>query len=182
MRAFGARLASARAVQSREHACAFAAGLPLVPMSVVGVWLESPLAQARARACSAHDLMLVTVSIDYVSRWQASGNNFVVEGSSCRLLGCVVWFTVQLAATCFVMRRLVRRENASRDLDLSAACTARDGRGRCLRRSLTPRARRGQLQRVSDGCGMSYGRSGGGRVLAGGIYSHFGVVPFSFAF
>ena len=44
------------------------------------------------------------------------------EGSSCKLLGCVVWFTVQLAATCLVMRRLVRRENASSDLDLAGAC------------------------------------------------------------
>ena len=32
----------------------------------------------------------------------------------------MVWFTFQLVAACFVMRRLVRRENASPDLDLSA--------------------------------------------------------------
>ena len=37
----------------------------MVPMSVVGVWLEPRHAQAYARACSAHDLMLVTVS----NRW-----------------------------------------------------------------------------------------------------------------
>ena len=43
-------------------------------MSVVGVWLEPRHAQAHARACSAHDLMLVTVSNDYVSGWQAAGN------------------------------------------------------------------------------------------------------------
>ena len=70
-RAFGARLSSAPAVQSREHACAFVAGLPLVPLSVVGVWLEPRHAQAYARACSADDLMLVTVSNDCVSGWQA---------------------------------------------------------------------------------------------------------------
>ena len=60
-------------MQSREHACVFVAGLPLVPMSVVGVWLEPRHAQAYARACSAHDLMHVTVSNDYVSGWQAAG-------------------------------------------------------------------------------------------------------------
>ena len=43
------------------------------------------------------------------------------EGSGCTLLGCVVWFTVQLAATCLVTRRLVRRENAPSDLDLAGA-------------------------------------------------------------
>ena len=45
---------------------------------------------------------------------------YFVGGLGLRLLGCVVWFTDQLAATGFVMRRLVRRENASPDLDLSA--------------------------------------------------------------
>ena len=107
---------------------------------------------------------------------------YFVGGRGLRLLGCVVWVTVQLAATCLVMRRLVRRENASRDLDLSAACTACDGRGRSLRRSRAPRARRGRLQRACDGCGMYCGRSGGGRVLVGAIYSDFKVAQGSFAF
>ena len=68
-----ARLEAA-AVQPREHACAFAAGLPSVPMSVVGVWIESPHAQAYARARSAHGLMTVTVSNDCGCRWQADGH------------------------------------------------------------------------------------------------------------
>ena len=65
---------SAPAVQSREHACELVAALLLVPLSVVGVWIEPRLAQAYARACSAHDLMLVTVSSNCVSRWQAAGH------------------------------------------------------------------------------------------------------------
>ena len=52
---------------------------------------------------------------------------YFVGGRGLRLLGCVVWVTVQLAATYFVMRRLVRRENASSDLDLAGACTAYAG-------------------------------------------------------
>ena len=72
LRAFGARLSSAPAAQSREHACAFVARLPLVPLSVAGVWLESPRAQVGGRSSCAHDLMLVTVSNDYVCRWQAA--------------------------------------------------------------------------------------------------------------
>ena len=43
-----------------------------------------------------------------------------VGGLVCRLPGCVVRSDIQVAAICFVMRRLVRRENASPDLDLSA--------------------------------------------------------------
>ena len=74
-----------------------------------------------------------------------------VGGLRLRLLGCVVWFTVRLAATCLVMRQLVRRENASPDPDLAGACTACSCGGRCLRRARAPRARRGQLQRVCDG-------------------------------
>ena len=83
----------------------------------------------------------------------------------------------------------VRREatgcNLFRD---AAACVSRErlrpistshsmwstcsGGGRCLRRSRAPRARRGQPQRMCDGRGMYCGRSGGGRVLVGAIYSH----------
>ena len=106
---------------------------------------------------------------------------YFAEGSSFRLLVCVDWFTVQLATTCFVLRRLVRRENASSDLDLTGACTACSCGGRCLRRSRAPRARRGQLQRVCDGRGMYCGRSGSGRVLVGAIYSDFTVAQNSFA-
>ena len=46
---------------------------------------------------------------------------YFVGGRGLRLLGCVVWVTVQLAATYFVMRRLVRLENASSDVDLADA-------------------------------------------------------------
>ena len=73
-RAFSAIAPSAPAVQSHEHACTFVAGLPLVPMSVVSVWLESPRAQACIRAGYAHDLMHVTVSNVCGFRWQASGH------------------------------------------------------------------------------------------------------------
>ena len=96
-------------------------------------------------------------------------------------LGYVVWFTVRLAATCLVMRQLVRRENASPDPDLADVCTACSCGGRCLRRARAPRARRGQLQRVCDGRGMYRGRSGGGRVLVGAMYSDFTVAQNSFA-
>ena len=48
--------------------------LPLVPLSVVGVWLEPRHAQEYDRACSAHDLMFATVSNDCVSGWQADGH------------------------------------------------------------------------------------------------------------
>ena len=105
-----------------------------------------------------------------------------VGGLGLRLLGCVVWFIVQLAAACHVMRRLVRRENAAPDPDLADVCTACSCGGRCLRRARAPRARRGQLQRVCDGRGMYRGRSGGGRVLVGAIYSDFMVAKVSFAF
>ena len=44
---------------------------------------------------------------------------YFVGGLGLRLLGCVVWFTVRLTATCLVMRQLVRRENASPDPDLA---------------------------------------------------------------
>ena len=44
-----------------------------------------------------------------------------VGGLGLRLLGYVVWFTVRLAATCLVVRQLVRRENAPSDLDLHSA-------------------------------------------------------------
>ena len=84
-------------------------------------------------------------------------------GSSHEATGCNLF---RDAAAC------VSRERVERDLDLSAACTARDGRGRCLRRSRASRARRGQPQRMCDGRGMYCGRSGGGRVLVGAIYSH----------
>ena len=47
---------------------------------------------------------------------------YFVGGRGLRLLGCVVWVTVQLAATCLVMWRLVRLENASSDVDLADAC------------------------------------------------------------
>ena len=104
-----------------------------------------------------------------------------VGGLGLRLLGCVVWFIVQLAAACHVMRRLVRRENAAPDPDLADVCTACSCGGRCLRRARAPRARRGQLQRVCDGRGMYRGRSGGGRVLVGAMYSDFTVAQNSFA-
>ena len=124
--------------------------------------------------------MLVTVSNDCGCRWQFWAH--FVGGLGLRLLGCVVWFTVRLTATCLVMRQLVRRENASPDPDLAGACTACSCGGRCLRRARAPRARRGQLQRVCDGRGMYCGRSGGGRVLVGAIYSDFTVAQNSFAF
>ena len=60
----------------------------------------------------------------------------------------------------------------SSDLNLAGACTACPCGGRCLRRSRAPRARRGRSQRICNGCGVSRGRSGGGRVLVGAIYSH----------
>ena len=47
-----------------------------------------------------------------------------VGGLGLRLLGCVVWSIVQLAAACHEMRRLVRRENAAPDPDLADVCTA----------------------------------------------------------
>ena len=47
---------AAPAVQSREHACELVAALLLVPLSVLGVCLESPHAQACTRAGYAHDL------------------------------------------------------------------------------------------------------------------------------
>ena len=50
------------------------ATLPMVPLSVIGVWLESPRAQACIRAGYAHDLMHVTVSNVCGFRWQASGH------------------------------------------------------------------------------------------------------------
>ena len=105
-----------------------------------------------------------------------------VGGLGLRLLGYVGCFTVRLAATCLVMRQLVRRENASPDPDLAGACTACSCGGRCLRRARAPRARRGQLQRVCDGRGMYCGRSGSGRVLVGAIYSDFTAAQISFAF
>ena len=75
---------------------------------------------------------------------------------------------------------------ASRDRSVRArpllAVLVHAGGGRCLRRSRAPRARRAQPQCVWDGHGVYCGRSGGGRVLAGGIYSRFRVVLFSFAF
>ena len=43
-------------MQSREHACELVAALLLVPLSVLGVCLESPHAQACTRAGYAHDL------------------------------------------------------------------------------------------------------------------------------
>ena len=64
--------------------------------------------------------MLVTVSNRWRQRMASCWEHFA-EGSGCTLLGCVVWFTVQLAATCLVMRRPVRRENAPSDLDLAGA-------------------------------------------------------------
>ena len=50
--------------------------------------------------------MHVTVSNDCGCRWQFWAH--FVGGLGLRLLGCVVWFTVRLAATCLVMRQLVR--------------------------------------------------------------------------
>ena len=73
-RASVASLSSAPAVQSREHACELVAALLLVPLSVLGVCLESPHAQACIRAGYAHDLMHVTVSNVCGFRWQASGH------------------------------------------------------------------------------------------------------------
>ena len=80
---------AAPAVQSREHACELVAALLLVPLSVVGVCLDSPHAQAAARACFAHDLMLVTVSIDGLCTWQAAAHNSSVAWSADYL---AAWF------------------------------------------------------------------------------------------
>ena len=44
-------------MQSREHACELVAALLLVPLSVVGVCLDSPHAQTCTRAGYAHDLL-----------------------------------------------------------------------------------------------------------------------------
>ena len=153
----------------------------MVPLSVLGVCLESPHAQACTRAGCAHDLH-ARDGVERLCQQMAGFWAQFAEGSGCRLLGCVVWSTVRLAATCLVMRQLVRRENASPDPDLAGACTACSCGGRCLRRARAPRARRGQLQRVCDGRGMYCGRSGGGRVLVGAIYSDFTVAQNSFAF
>ena len=133
-------------MQSREHACELVAALLLVPLSVVGVCLDSPHAQTCTRAGYAHDLMHVSVSNDCGCRWQFWAH--FVGGLGLRLLGYVVWFTVRLAATCLVMRQLVRRENAPSDLDLhSAMCCIRWWRS--MFASLpSPRARRVQLNCV----------------------------------
>ena len=88
-RAFSAIAPSAPAVLSREHACELVAALLLVPLSVVGVCLDSPHAQAAARACFAHDLMLVTVSIDGLCTWQAAAHNSSVAWSADYL---AAWF------------------------------------------------------------------------------------------
>ena len=49
----------------------------------------------------------------------AASDDISSKGMGCRAAGCVVWLEIQLAATCFALRRLVRRENASTDVDLS---------------------------------------------------------------
>jgi len=100
----------------------------------------------------------------------------------CRAMGCMVWFDIQLAATCFAMRRRVRREIASSDVDLHRRVPHGCGGGRRLRRFRARRARRARLQRVCDGHGMYCARSGGGRVLVGAISSDFMVAQNSFAF
>ena len=46
-----------------------------------------------------------------------------VGGLASKLPGCVVWPEIQVAAICFVMRRLVRHEIAPYELDLSLRCT-----------------------------------------------------------
>ena len=112
----------------------------------------------------------------------AASDHISSKGMGYRAAGCVVWVDIQLAATCFALRPLVRRENASPDVDLSTAYTVRWCGGRCLRRSRAPWARRERLQRVWSGCGMSCGRSCGDRVRAGAIYSHFMVEQKSFVF
>ena len=156
----------------------------MVRLSVSDIAFESLRLQAWCRARCAHGLSAcdrVDPTIDSPVQ-MANCCAHLAEGSSCRLLGCVVWFTVQLAATCFAVRRLVRREIASSDVDLHWRVPHASGGGRCLRRSRAARAWPAQLLRVRDGHGTCCGRSGGGRVRPGGIYSPFKVVPFSFAF
>ena len=72
----------------------------------------------------------------------AASDHISSKGMGYRAAGCVVWVDIQLAATCFALRLLVRRENASPDVDLSTAYTVRWCGGRCLRRSRAPWARR----------------------------------------
>jgi hypothetical protein len=55
-----------------QHAWERVAALPLVPLSVFGVWLESPRVQACDRSGCAHGLMVVSVSIDSGYRWHAA--------------------------------------------------------------------------------------------------------------
>ena len=86
---------------------------------------------------------------------------------------------LQLVSRC---GRVCVARTASSDLDLACACTACSCGGRCLRRSRASRARRGQPQRMCDGRGMYCGRSGGGRVLVGAIYSHIRSDHFLYAF
>ena len=86
---FGLSLTALYHRSLREHAWERAATQPMVPLSVVGVWLESPHAQAAARACFAHDLMLVTVSIDGLCTWQAAAHNSSVAWSADYL---AAWF------------------------------------------------------------------------------------------
>ena len=100
------------------------------------------------------------------------------RGMGSRAMGCVVWVTSKLTATCLAMRRRVRRESAFARSRPRTACEAHAGGGRCLRRSRAPQARRGRFQRVWEGCGVPCGRCGGGRVLGSGIYSHFTVGQF----
>ena len=56
-----------------------------------------------------------------------SCRSYFVEGMGCRAMGCVVWLTDQLPATCLARRRCVRREIAAR-ADLSYALVLRGQR------------------------------------------------------
>ena len=105
-----ARLRRTPLLTTRSEACEHdwvrAATLPVVPLSVFGVCLESPHVQAHDRGCCAHDLMLATVSIDGGCRWQAAAHNSSVAWSADYL---AAWFGprskwLQLPI-CFVMRR-----------------------------------------------------------------------------
>ena len=104
------------------------------------------LACTRARMNEPqHARIRVIVSC---SQMQRSGSlwSFLVDGTWFRAMDCTVWLEIQLAAICFAMRRRVRREIASSDVDLHRRVPHGCGGGRRLRRFRAPRARRARLQ------------------------------------
>ena len=156
----------------------------MVRLRVYVVTSDSRHLQACCRARCAHGLHAhdgVDPMIDSLVQMASLCAHFV-GGVGCRAMGCMVWLEIQLAAICFAMRRRVRREIASSDVDLHRRVPHGCGGGRRLRRFRAPWARRARLQRVCDGHGMYCGRSGGGRVLVGAISSDFKVAQNSFAF